>query len=403
MAEPTELEAFRHEVRAWLEERAPRSLRGTSLSGPFDGFWGGKKHPEVPPDVLAWRDACLERGFTAPTWPKEYGGAGLSSEYAKILYEEMRALGLPRPVVGFGFAMIGPTLLQFGSEAQKLEHLPKIAAGAIRWCQGYSEPNAGSDLANVQLKGERDGDDLILNGQKIWTSHADKSDFIFCLVRTNSAVKKQAGISFVLVDMETPGVTPRKIDLISGSSPFCETFFENVRVPMANVVSEIDRGWTVAKALLGHERSMIGQSIGQAPGSGQLELVAKARKHLGGDTGVVTDPLVRDALASFGMDEAAFQLTLTRIQQSTLEGKPPGHETSITKIVATEVKQARFELGMRIAGAEALGWEGEGFDVEDLAFTREWLRSRANTIEGGSSEIQLNIIAKQVLGLPDGK
>jgi alkylation response protein AidB-like acyl-CoA dehydrogenase len=403
VTETTELDAFRREVRAWLEESAPRSLRGTSQSGPFDGFWGGKKHPEVPPDVLAWRDACLERGFTAPTWPKEYGGAGLSGDHAKVLYEEMRALGLPRPVVGFGFAMIGPTLLQFGNEAQKQEHLPKIVSGAVRWCQGYSEPNAGSDLANVQLKGERDGDDFILNGQKIWTSHADKSDFIFCLVRTNPTAKKQAGITFLLVDMETPGVTPRKIDLISGSSPFCETFFENVRVPVTNVVSEIDRGWTVAKALLGHERSMIGQSIGQAPGSGQQEIVAKARKHLGAPGGDLPDPLLRDAVAAFSMDEAAFQLTLTRIQQSTLEGKAPGHETSITKIAATELKQQRFELGMRIAGAEGLGWEGEGFDDDDLAFTREWLRSRANTIEGGSSEIQLNIIAKQVLGLPDGK
>ncbi len=403
MTDHAELEAFRREVRAFLEEKAPRALRGTSLCGPFDGYWGGQKHPPVAPEVLAWRDACLERGFTAPLWPKKYGGAGLSRDHAKVLYEEMRALGLPRPVVGFGFAMIGPTLLQFGNEEQKLEHLPKIAAGTIRWCQGYSEPNAGSDLANVQLKGERDGDFYVLNGQKIWTSHADKSDWIFCLVRTDPKAKKQEGITFLLVDMGTPGVTPRNIDLISGSSPFCETFFEDVRVPVSNVVGEVNRGWTVAKALLGHERSMIGQSIGRAPGSGQKELVAKARKHLATPEGPLPDPSLREAIAKNGMDEAAFQLVLTRLQQSTEAGKAPGSETSITKIVATEVKQDRYELGIRIAGAQALGWEGPGFDAEDLDFTREWLRSRANTIEGGSSEIQLNIIAKQVLGLPDGK
>ena len=398
-----ELAAFRKEMRAWLLAESPESLRGTSPCGPFDGYWGGKLHPEVDPDVLRWRDVALARGLTAPTWPKEYGGAGLSREHAKVLYDEMRALGLPRPVVGFGFAMIGPTLLQFGNEEQKLEHLPKICAGEIRWCQGYSEPNAGSDLANVQLSCEPDGPDhFVLNGQKIWTSHAEKSDWIFCLARTDREVKKQRGITFILVDMRSDGVTPRKIELISGASPFCETFFENVRVPRANVVSEINKGWTVAKALLGHERSMIGQSIGRDPGSTQRELVAKARKHLGADEGPIPDALLRDRVARVSMEEAAFQLTLDRLAQQRAAGGP-GTESSIMKIAATELKQRRFEVGMELAGTEGLGWEGEAFDADDLDYTRLWLRSRANTIEGGSSEIQLNIISKAVLGLPEWK
>ena len=403
MSEAPPLTEFRDEIRAWLEANAPASLRGTSPCGPFDGYWGGKKHPPVDPDVLRWRDLCLERGLTAPTWPKAYGGAGLDRDHAVVFYEELRAMGLPRPVVGFGFAMIGPTLLEFGNEAQKREHLPRICDGEIRWCQGYSEPNAGSDLANVQMRAVRDGDHFVVDGQKVWTSHADKSDWIFCLVRTDPTAKKQRGISFLLVDMDTPGVTPREIELISGSSPFCETFFEGVRVPLGNVVGEVNSGWTVAKALLGHERSMIGQSIGRAPGSGQRELVAKARHHLGAAEGPLPDPLLRDAIAHNGMDEEAFQLTLARLAQTREAGASPGSESSILKIAATEMKQRRYTLGMRIAGEEGLGWTDDGFDAQDVDFTRGWLRSRANTIEGGSSEIQLNIIAKRVLGLPDGK
>ncbi len=394
-----DLNEFRSEVRAWLEENAPSSLRGTSPGGPFDGFWGGKKHPTVEPDVLKWRDLMLAKGWTAPTWPKEYGGAGLSDKQGKVIWEETRDMHLPRPVVGFGFAMIGPTLLQYGNEAQKKEHLPKVCAGEIRWCQGYSEPNAGSDLANVQMSCKEDGDDYILNGQKIWTSHADKSDWIFCLVRSDTEVKKQRGISFILVDMETAGVTPRKIELISGSSPFCETFFEDVRVPKTNVVDAVNNGWTVAKSLLGHERAMIGESIGRQPGSAQREVVGFARKHLRALKGPIPDPVIRNRMAALGMTEEAFTLTRTRLAQSAKAGGP-GTESSIAKIVATEMKQERFSLGVDICGLEGLGWDGEGFDDAELTLVRDWLRSRANTIEGGSSEVQLNIIAKQVLGLP---
>jgi acyl-CoA dehydrogenase len=399
----SDLEAFRAEARAWVHENAPESIRGTSGSGPFDGYWGGSKCEETDPDVLSWRDLGIEKSWTAPSWPKEYGGGGLTYAQEEIIHAEMKAIGVPRPVAGQGLAMFGPVLLEYGNDAQRARYLPGIARGEVRWCQGYSEPNAGSDLANLQLKAERDGDEFVLNGQKIWTSHANQSDWIYCLVRTDpNAPKKQMGISVILADLDTPGITVRRIDLISGYSPFCETFFDNVRVPVDQLVGTENEGWTIAKAILGHERSSIGRSIARQPGSAQREVLARARKHLGAADGAIPDPLLRDELASLGMLEEAFHLTLARIQQSAESGTP-GPEGSITKLVGTELKQKRFELGMKVAGTRGLGWEGPGFDDDDLQYTRDWLRSRASTIEGGSSEIQKNIVSKHVLGLPEGK
>jgi len=315
----------------------------------------------------------------------------------------MKAIGVPRPIAGQGLCMFGPVLLEYGTDEQRAKHLPRIIRGEIRWCQGYSEPNAGSDLANLQLKAERDGDSFVLNGQKIWTSHADLSDWIYCLTRTDpNAPKKQMGISVIMADLATPGITVRRIDLISGYSPFCETFFDDVRVPGENLLGKENEGWTIAKAILGHERSSIGRSIARQPGSAQREVVARARKHLGILEGAIPDPLLRDEIARLGMLEEAFHLTLARIQQSAESGTP-GPEGSITKIVGTELKQMRFEIGMKVADIQGLGWEGPGFDEDDLQYTRDWLRSRAATIEGGSSEIQKNIISKRVLGLPEGK
>jgi acyl-CoA dehydrogenase len=398
-----ELETFRREARAWIRENAPKSLWGTSGSGPFEGYWGGAKCEEKDPALLLWRDRGIKKGWTAPSWPEQYGGAGLSRAQEDVIHAEMKAIGVPRPVAGQGLAMLGPVLLEHGSDAQKQQHLPPIARGEVRWCQGYSEPNAGSDLANLQLRAVRDGDWYVLNGQKIWTSHAHLSDWIYCLVRTDpNAPKKQMGISVMLVDLATPGITVRRIDLISGYSPFCETFFDEVRVPVGNLVGTENEGWAMAKAILGHERSSIGRSIARQPGSAQRELVARARKHLGPDQGALADPLIRDEIAALGMREEAFHLTLALIQQRAETGTP-GPEGSITKIVGSELKQRRYEVGMKLAGLQGLGWAGPGFDEEDLQYTREWLRSRASTIEGGSSEIQRNIVSKRVLGLPEGK
>jgi alkylation response protein AidB-like acyl-CoA dehydrogenase len=394
-----DLEAFRAETRRWLSETCPPALVGR-LAGEIEGVWGGRKWPWTP-DERRWLEAMAERGWTAPSWPREYGGGGLSPEEAKVLAQEMRALRIPPAVIGFGLTMIGPTLLHFGTEEQRREHLPRICRGEIRWCQGYSEPGAGSDLASLQTRAERDGDHLVVTGQKVWTSYADEADWIFALVRTNPDVKKQDGITFLLIDMESPGVSVAPIKLISGSSPFCETRFDHVRVPVRNVVNGLDRGWPVAKALLGFERSMIADAFGSGGGGGARALPALARRHVGEREGRLADAGVRSRIAQVEMDARAFGLTVQRARDAARAGHRPGPETSLFKVYGTELNKRRHELMVEILGPQALGWEGPGFDEDELEATRDWLRSRGNSIEGGTSEVQLNIIAKRVLGLPD--
>jgi alkylation response protein AidB-like acyl-CoA dehydrogenase len=392
-----DLETFRAETRRWLVANAPALM--STPPGDDDLCWGGRKG-KYPPDVKRWLDVCAERGFTAPTWPAEYGGGGLSKAEAKVLSEEMRKLRLRPPLVGFGLTMIGPLLLQEGSDALKREHLPKITRGEIRWCQGYSEPGSGSDLASLQTKAVRDGDVFVLNGQKVWTSYADRADWMFLLVRTDFEAPKHLGITFLLMDMDAPGVSVQPIKLISGSSPFCETFLSDVRVPVGNVVGEVNKGWGVAKALLGHERTMIADVFKERDDKKRtLEL---ARKYLPSDeSGRLGDAAVRQRLTQLEMDQACFDLTLQRSRESMKAGHKPGPETSIFKYYGTELNKRRRDLLMSIAGPQSLGWEGLGFEDDELKRTRDWLRSRGNSIEGGTSEIQLNIIAKRVLGLPD--
>ena len=391
------LSQFRVEAASWLRANVPPALMGTR-KGAFDGYWGGRRGAPSP-DERRWLDAALTRGWTAPLWPVQYGGGGLSHEQGRELLSVMRDLGAPPPLVGFGLTMIGPTLLDYGSEAQKTEHLPPIVRGEIRWCQGYSEPDAGSDLAGLKTRAVRDGDDFIVNGQKVWTSYADASDWIFCLVRTDPDAKKQLGITFLLLDMESEGVKARRIQLISGASPFCEVFLSDVRVPSRQVVGEVDRGWTVAKALLQYERSMIGEAIAGQLAGAEASLVTLAREHLGPTSGALSDAAMREAIAGNAMDEAAHRLTVARVAQEMAEGKP-GAASSVLKVAGSELKQRRWDLASRIAGPQALGWEGPGFTGDELGIAREWLRSMANSIEGGTSEIQLNILAKHVLGLP---
>jgi alkylation response protein AidB-like acyl-CoA dehydrogenase len=398
----SDLEQFRAETASWLDAEAPASIRGIKTSE-LGGNWGGRRAVFDPPDMKPWMEKCAERGFTAPTWPTEFGGGGLDAAHAKVLAQEMARLRLPAPLVGFGLTMIGPTLLQYGTEDQKRQHLTKIARGEIRWCQGYSEPGAGSDLASLQTRAVRDGDDFVINGQKVWTSSADESDWIFALVRTDPDAKKQEGITFILIDMDTSGVSVAPILLISGSSPFCETRFEDVRVPVGNVISKINGGWTVAKALLGHERSMIADAFGggggsSTPGSAMARL---AREYVDDRDDRLGDPVLRDDIAQTEMDTKAFGLTVQRARDAARAGQQPGPESSIFKLYATEVNKRRTELMVRIAGPMGLGWEGAGFDDAELQRTRDWLRARGNSIEGGTSEVQLNIIAKRVLGLPD--
>ena len=408
MADPEALEKFRSEAGAWLDANAPDAIRGLAVTAESGANWGGRKAVYDPPETKVWLDRMAEKGWTAPTWPTEYGGGGLSKAEAKVLSQELAARQLPPPLVGFGLEMIGPTILHFGPEALRREHLPKIVRGEIRWCQGYSEPDAGSDLAALQTRAVRDGDAFIVNGTKVWTSYGDESDWIFALVRTNPEAKKQEGITFLLIDMDSPGVSVRPIPLISGKSPFCETRFDDVRVPVKNVVHEIDAGWTVAKALLGFERNMIADTFGgggaRAKKEGQRvesRLVQQARQYGFGDAGRLGDPVLRDEIARTEMDERAFHLTVQRSRDAAKAGHQPGPESSLVKMYATELNKRRHEQLVRIAGAQGLGWEGPGYDEDEIQLTRAWLRSRGNSIEGGTSEIQLNIIAKRVLGLPD--
>jgi alkylation response protein AidB-like acyl-CoA dehydrogenase len=397
-----DLETFRAETAKWLDANAPQSIRGIPASE-LEGNWGGKKATYENPDFKVWLDVCAEKGFTAPTWPTEYGGGGLSKAEEKVLGQEMAKLKLPPPLVGFGLTMIGPTLLRFGTEAQKKEHLTKITRGEIRWCQGYSEPGAGSDLASLQTRAVRDGDHFVISGQKVWTSYADQADWIFALVRTDPDAKKQEGITFILIDMESPGVSVKPILLISGKSPFCETYFDEVRVPVENVVSEINAGWTVAKALLGHERSMIAGTFGGASGARRKKsrFLELAEQYVGLDAeGRVADPVLRNDIAQSEMDTKAFGLTVQRSTDAAKAGHQPGPESSMFKVYATETNMRRHEVMVRLMGPQATGWEGPGYDEAETELVKAWLRTRGNSIEGGTSEIQLNIIAKRVLGLP---
>jgi alkylation response protein AidB-like acyl-CoA dehydrogenase len=391
-----DLAAFREDTRRWLDEHAPPSMRTPPRSAD-EVCWGGRKG-RYPDDVRRWLAIMAERGWTAPAWPREYGGGGLPKEEAKVLAEEMTKQKLRPPLIGFGLEMIGPLLLQVGSEEQKREHIPRIVHGEIRWCQGYSEPGAGSDLAGLQTRAVRDGDDYILNGQKVWTSFGDKADWMFLLVRTDTT-QKHGGITFLLMDMESPGVQVRPIMLISGASPFCETFIADVRVPRRNVVGQENGGWNIAKMLLRFERNMIADAFKAR--DDRSRLLTMARRYLPTENGRLLDPVLRDRLTQVEMDQACLDVTLSRSRDRLKAGQPPGPEASIFKLYGTELNQRRRELMMAIAGPQGLGWEGAGFSNEELQLTRDWLRSRGNTIEGGTSEIQLNIIAKNVLGLPD--
>ena len=394
----TALDTFREETRAWLEENCPASMRTPMPEREMP--WGGR-HAQYPnPDTKTWMDNMSSRGWTAPTWPAEYGGGGLSKEENKVLQEELGRIGARPALTSFGLWMLGPALLEFASEEQKKKYIPEIVKGEIRWCQGYSEPGAGSDLAGLQTKCEDKGDHYLVNGQKVWTSYADKCDMIFCLVRTDTSVKHD-GISFLLIDMETEGVEARPIKLISGASPFCETFLTDVKVPKENLVGELNKGWTIAKRLLEHERSMIsGMGMGAGAASmGGMEAVAK--ENFGAEGEKIAEPGIRNAIANHKMDQQAFGLTLKRAGEEAKSGQGMGAASAMFKYYGTEVNKRRFELLLDIMGTQALGWEGEGFDKKELSVTRSWLRSKGNSIEGGTSEVQLNVIAKRVLGLPD--
>ena len=390
-----ELDTFRQQTRAWLEANCPPEMRRPPQSED-EVCWGGRHFKFRSDAQRLWMQRMAERGWTVPAWPREYGGGGLSKEETKILRAEMRALGCRSPLDSFGIWMLGPALLKFGSEAQKLKHLPKIARGEIRWCQGYSEPGAGSDLASLQTRAEVHDDHFVVNGQKIWTSYADQSDWIFCLVRTDFGAKKHTGISFVLFDMASPGVSTRPILLISGKSPFCETFFDDVQVPRGNLVGELNGGWTIAKYLLTHEREMIGGLLERPPARTLGRFAAEAT---GVDAqGRLSDGGLRSRIASFEIDALAFACLLERTADRARVGQGDPAFSSALKYYGAELNKRRYELMISAAGSDGLEWESER--SREGALARTWLRSKGNSIEGGTSEVQLNIVAKRILGLP---
>ncbi len=389
--------SFAAETEAWIQQTLPASLRGREMGA----AGGGARRTES--DSQRWFDACYERGYTVPTWPKEYGGAGLRAAEALQLRQLMRQYGAPAPLGGMGVSMIGPTLLELGNAEQRARHLPKIANGEIRWCQGYSEPGAGSDLASLSTRADDCGDYYLVNGSKIWTSGAQYADWMFCLVRTHWDVPKHEGISFLLFSMHDPGVSVKPILLINGTSPFCQVFFSDVKVPKQDLVGQPGKGWSIGKRLLQHERSSLsGAQGGSALPEIQLTPLDCARQYLGLDArGRIADPMLRSRLLQHEMNGRAFALTQRRSQEENQAGGVLTFATSMFKYFSSELRKRRYELQLTLMGSQGLGWEGDAFSPEELALTRIWLRSKSGTIAGGSSEIQLNIIAKRVLGLPD--
>ena len=380
------LEDFRAEARAWLAANCPPGARGP---GPIPN--GSTKIRIRDKDTLAWLELMIERGWTVPDWPKEYGGAALGKEEYLVLLEEMRRIDARPPLSGFGTSMLGPTLLEFGTERQKQTHLPRIAKAEVEWCQGYSEPSAGSDLASLRTRAEDRGDHFVINGQKTWTSGAQFADWMFILVRTDPDAPKHEGISFLLLPMDQAGVRVRPIRLLSGESPFNDTFFDNAVAAKEDLVGELNRGWSVGKRLLQHERSGMQSLVRGSAGEGAEDLPAQAKAALGEAAGKIADPAYRRQVLAYEMNSRAFRLSQRRAVEES-DGGAPGPVTSIFKIYGSELQQQHDDLLTRMRGLR-------GFGTDEA--TRQWLFYRAFSIYSGSNEIQRNIIAKRVLGLPD--
>ena len=397
----TELETFKQEVAQWLEENCPASMRRPIVSEEM--VWGSSRLQFLNEDQKLWFERMRDRGWFAPSWPREYGGGGLSPREARILDTEMARLGCRQPQYNLGVWMLGPVLVEVGTHEQKLEHLLPMMRGEQRWCQGFSEPNAGSDLASLKTSARRvtdeQGEAYIVNGGKIWTSDGDKGDWMYALVRTSSEGKKQDGISFLLIDMKSPGVTVKPIELISGKSSFCQVFFDDVRVPVRQLVGREGEGWSLAKKLLQHERAAMSKfTEGGAPSHDALRT---ALPYMVDDQGQVRDGALRDKLAGLLMDAQSFALTHRRVTEKALARQDVSGPSSIMKLVQTEQEVAKYELLQQALGLRGLGWDaGDDFRADEIEVGRAWLRSKSYTIAGGSSEVQLNIIAKRVLELP---
>ena len=395
----TTLANFREEVRDWLATNCPESQRQPIIKE--EQIWGGRRRTFPSPDAKLWFERMRDKGWTAPDWPTEYGGGGLSEAEAKVLEQEMQALGCRPPLYDIGLWMFGPALLEFGSEQQKQEHIPKIVRGDIRWCQGYSEPGAGSDLASLKTRAEDRGDHFLVNGSKMWTTQADKADWIFCLVRTDPDAPKQEGISFLLIDMASEGVSTTPIELISGESDFCQTFFQDVRVPKKNLVGELNNGWAAAKTLLKHERKLM--SMMEAMVEKEDETLASlAKRYVGVDSmGQLRDSELRARLTRHLMNSQANEWTRYRLFEQYRQGVKDSGLPLIMKHITTTEIQRKDELMLAILGNRGLSWHDTEYSQKEQRLVKNWAFNKAQTIAGGTSEIQLNIIAKRALDLPD--
>jgi len=383
-----ELPQFRDDVRQWLEENCPHGARNIPPR-PENTFWGGRNPVFPSEDRKIWFERMAQRGWTVPTWPERYGGGGLEPSEARILAKEMKRIDAVMPLQSLGILMLGPALLKFGTEEQKLEHLPRIARGEIRWAQGYSEPGAGSDLASLQTRAEDKGEHFLVNGQKIWTTYGHICDMIFTLVRTDPDVPKHQGISFLLIDMADPGVEARPIRQLSGNENFSETFFSDVCVPKANLVGTLNHGWDVAKYLLTFERTTMGNSGSAAPG----ETLEETALRVLGREGLAREPALRQEIAETLIETWASRIATERLFDQGKAGTISPFSPSVLKLLATELETRRTRVVMALGGFDHLDTGGGA--------TYKWLDAPTNCIAGGSNEIQLNILSKRALGLPE--
>ncbi|AGN82122.1 MULTISPECIES: acyl-CoA dehydrogenase family protein [Pseudomonas] len=390
------IEQFRQATRQWLEANCPPSLRTPTPDGEI--VWGGRQVDFPSEDARLWFERMRDKGWFCPQWPSEYGGGGLSAEYNAVLESELRRLKCRPAQINLGIWMLGPVLLEFGSEAQKQALLPPMCRGEVRWCQGFSEPNAGSDLASLKTSAVADGDDFVINGTKIWTSYGDKSDWMYALVRTDPKAPKHQGISLIVLDMKSPGVSVSPIDLISGKSAFCQVFFDNVRVPQSQLIGPLNGGWNLGKSLLQHERKAMSK-FGEFSLPTHFHLLPLIERYLP-DSQAPDDQALRARAQACAMNEQAYNLTVQRMGEEARAGLDISAIMAIMKLVHTEQERDKFEILLDALGYRALGVEGEPFSGQELAITRGWLNSYALTISGGSSEVQLNVIAKRVLNLP---
>lgn len=391
------LESLRADVRAWVGENFPTSLRTPNKQEEF--YQSLPVYPEGP-DWKQWKERLVAKGWGAPAWPREYGGGGLDPVEGHAVAQEIIKAGAFNPITGMGTRLLGPTLLEFGSDEQKRTHIPRITRGEVRWCQGYSEPGAGSDLASLKTKAEDKGDHFLVNGQKIWTSGSLHAHWCFCLVRTDPT-RKQEGISFLLIDMKTPGIEVRPIKILSGNSPFAEVFFTDVKVPKENLVGGLNKGWSIAKRLLQYERNFVDNNRRELAGDTRpVDVVA--REYIGvDDQGRIADPDLRMRVVKHMMEFTALILMQDRMVTDSKSGRGPSEATSVVKNARARIQQEREELLIEIMGFRGLGQTGDGFSEIELDTTRTFLANKAMTIYSGTTEVQNNIIAKRMLGLMD--